>query len=155
VERAGEWEVYSATIPASGGVAMMREAAAAARRPKLWGVTVLTSFDQADLSGIGVERTLPAQVALLARLAQSAGMDGVISLVQEAAEMKRLCGQKFDVVTPGVRLGKGADDQKRTQTPADAVRAGADFFVMGRPIIEAADPLAAVRQVYESINVPA
>jgi orotidine-5'-phosphate decarboxylase len=153
VERAGEWGVYSATLHAAGGGAMMREAAAAKARPKLWGVTVLTSFDQSDLTQIGVERGVASQVDHLAKLAADSGLDGIIASVQEAAAVKKACGSKFEVVTPGIRFEKGGDDQKRTQTPADAVREGANFFVMGRPVIEAPDPAAMVRKVYRSIGL--
>jgi orotidine-5'-phosphate decarboxylase len=153
IERAAELGIYSATIHAGGGAAMMREAANVSPRPKLWGVTVLTSFDQSDLTGIGVQRPLPEQVTALAQLAQASGLDGVIASVQETAEIKKKCGAKFEVVTPGIRLQKGSDDQKRTQTPADAQREGANFFVMGRPIIEAADPVAAVQSVYDSMRL--
>ncbi|MFA5976041.1 MAG: orotidine-5'-phosphate decarboxylase [Elusimicrobiota bacterium] len=151
VERAAEWGVYSATIHASGGAAMMREAAAASPRPKLWGVTVLTSLDQKDLQALGVSGGVTEQVQRLAKLAAHAGLDGVIASVREAAGIKAACGKDFQVVTPGIRLGATADDQKRTQTPVQAVQAGADFFVMGRPILEAADPVKAVEQIYQSI----
>jgi len=151
IERAGEWGVYSATIHTAGGLEMMRQAAAARRRPKLWGVTVLTSLDQSDLKELGIQRGLEEQVQHLARNAQVAGLDGIIASVRESADVKKICGKQFQVVTPGIRLISGGDDQKRTQTPADAQAAGADFFVMGRPITEAKDPLAAVRAVYASL----
>jgi orotidine-5'-phosphate decarboxylase len=152
IERAGEWGVYSATIHTAGGMEMMRQAAAARKRPKLWGVTVLTSLDRADLKRLGVSRDVNAQVRALALQAKEAGLDGVISSVRESALIKKACGNAFEVVTPGVRLVMGGDDQKRTQTPQDAARAGANFFVMGRPIVEAKDPLEAVKQVYSAIS---
>jgi len=152
IERAAEWNVYSATIHTAGGLEMMRQAAAARKRPKLWGVTVLTSLDQKDLKELGIERGLEEQVQHLARNAQVAGLDGIIASVRESGLVKQLCGKEFQVVTPGIRLVAGGDDQKRTQTPLDAVNAGADFFVMGRPIVEAKDPLAAVREVYASLG---
>jgi orotidine-5'-phosphate decarboxylase len=154
IERASEWGIYSATIHASGGLSMMREAASAQRRPKLWGVTVLTSFDQSDLQGIGVQKPVDAQVEALAALAKEAGLDGVIASVQEAVRLKQTLGRGFQVVTPGIRFEKGGDDQKRTQTPAQAMEAGVDFFVMGRPVTAAPDPVAVIRQIYQSINVP-
>ena len=152
IERAGEWGVYSATIHASGGGTMMSEAAAAKRRPKLWAVTVLTSFDQTDLKAVGVEQPLRDQVNALAMLAKVSGLDGVIASVQETAGIKKCCGPAFTVVTPGIRLEKAADDQKRTQTPADAIGEGSDFFVIGRPVTQAADPLATVQKIYKSIE---
>jgi len=154
IERAGEWGVYSATIHTSGGEEMMRQAASVQLRPKLWGVTVLTSFDQNDLAGIGISRSVDDQVVHLAKSAKAAGLDGVISSVREAVLIKSVCGSGFEVVTPGIRLCAGGDDQKRTQTPADAIQARANFFVMGRPILEAKDPVRAVKDVYESIGIP-
>lgn len=147
IERAAAWGVYSATIHAAGGAEMIRQAAAVAKRPKLWAVTVLTSLEAADLSAMGVHRDVAAQAESLARLAQGAGADGVISSVREARRIKQACGDAFDVVTPGIRLAAGGDDQKRTDTPAAAMEAGANFFVMGRPIIEAKDPVAAAAAV--------
>jgi orotidine-5'-phosphate decarboxylase len=152
IERAGEWGVYSATIHTSGGIAMMAEAARLPKRPKLWGVTVLTSLDQSDLKRAGVSRSVKVQTQSLAKMAQKAGLDGVISSVQEAKIIKKACGSLFQVVTPGIRLASTSDDQKRVQTPHEAVQNGADFFVMGRPIIEAADPVQAVRMVYRSLG---
>jgi orotidine-5'-phosphate decarboxylase len=153
IERAAEWGVYSATIHTSGGAEMMRQAAAVSKRPILWGVTVLTSLDDADLRTIGIARPVAEQAAALAQTALRSGLDGVISSVQEAAEIKRLCGKSFHVVTPGIRAGASSDDQKRAQTPKEAREQGADFFVMGRPIVEAGDPEKAVRDVYDSIGL--
>ncbi len=147
IERAAQWGVYSATLHASGGAAMMRQAALLPKRPKLWGVTVLTSLEESDLKTIGVERSVVDQVEALAQLAKESKLDGVISSVREAAQIKKVCGTAFQVVTPGVRLAPGGDDQKRTDTPKAAFNAGADFIVMGRPIIEAKDPLKAVEEV--------
>lgn len=153
VERAGEWGVYSATIHTSGGAAMMREASAVAKRPLLWGVTILTSLDPKDLKSLGITRTLPMQARQLATLALKSGLDGVISSVREAKEIKKHCGKTFQVVTPGIRLAAGGDDQKRTETPAGAIKEGSDFFVMGRPILEAPDPVQRVRDIYHSIGI--
>ncbi len=152
VERITEWGVYSATIHSSGGAAMLREAAAAKPRPRLWGVTILTSLDQNDLKAIGINADVKGQVMQLAQLVRQSGLDGVIASVQEAAMIKQACGKDFQVVTPGIRLAAGGDDQKRTQTPVEAIREGADFFVMGRPIIESKDPLQAVETIYQSLG---
>lgn len=151
IERARDWGVFSATVHTSGGLDMMRAAASVARRPRLWGVTVLTSLDQADLARLGIGRTVQAQVLHLAGLARTAGLDGVVSSVFEAAAVRRRCGAGFQIVTPGIRLAAAGDDQKRVQTPARALQAGAHFFVMGRPILEARDPAEAVREVYASL----
>lgn len=153
IERAAEWGVYSATIHTSGGPEMLRQAAAVAKRPKLWGVTVLTSLDESDLQAIGVQRPVQQQVEQLAEMASRSGLDGVIASVREAAAIKKRCGKNFQVVTPGIRPGKSSDDQKRAQTPAEAMQQGADFFVMGRPIFEASDPEKAIQDVYKSIGL--
>jgi orotidine-5'-phosphate decarboxylase len=152
IERAGEWGVYSATIHAAGGLAMMKEAAGVAHRPKLWGVTVLTSLDKKDLARLGIKRSVKDQVKALATMAASAGLDGVISSVEEARLIKKTCGKDFQVVTPGIRLAKTSDDQKRVQTPRQAMSEGADFFVMGRPILESADPCMTVQEIYKTLG---
>ncbi len=152
IERAGEWGVYSATIHSAGGVAMMKEAANVSKRPLLWGVTVLTSLDKEDLLRLGIKRSVKAQVMAQAKMAKAAGLDGVISSVEEASLIKKACGSTFQVVTPGIRLAKATDDQKRVQTPKEAVKQGATFFVMGRPIIESADPVKTVQDVYDSLR---
>jgi orotidine-5'-phosphate decarboxylase len=152
VERAGEWGVYSATIHTAGGVEMMKEAARVSKRPLLWGVTVLTSLDQKDLSRLGVTRPLKVQVHHLAKMAHAAKLEGVISSVEEARAIKKACGREFQVVTPGIRLANASDDQKRVQTPREAVMNGADFFVMGRPVVESPDPVATVQEIYQSLR---
>ena len=154
VERAGEWGVYSATIHTAGGHEMMKQAAAAKKRPKLWGVTVLTSLDESDLRAYGVSRSVPDQVTHLAKQAESAGLDGVIASGGDVKAIKQAVGSKFTVVTPGMRLEATADDQKRALTPWDARRNGADFFVMGRPIFEAKDPVHVVKSIYDKLEVP-
>jgi len=152
IERAAAWGVYSATIHTSGGFEMMMEAARVPKRPKLWGVTVLTSLDQSDLKQLGIGRSVEIQAQHLAKIASSAGLDGVISSVREARGIKKVCGKRFEVVTPGIRLAKASDDQKRVQTPAGAVKNGADFFVMGRPVVESEDPVETVRSIYKSLG---
>lgn len=152
VARAGEWGVYSATVHTAGGVEMMKEAVRVTKRPLLWGVTVLTSLEHKDLARLGVTRTVKDQVQHLAKLAHSSKLDGVISSVEEARVIKKTCGREFQVVTPGIRLEKASDDQKRVQTPQAAVIEGADFFVMGRPVIESPDPVKTVLEIYKSIR---
>lgn len=152
VERAGEWGVYSATVHVAGGVDMMKESARVAKRPLLWGVTVLTSLVQKDLARVGITRPVTEQVLNLAKLALTSRLDGVISSVHEAKAVKKACGREFQVVTPGIRMGKAADDQKRVQTPRDAVMNGADFFVMGRPVTESPDPIKTVQEIYQSLR---
>jgi len=136
------------TLHALGGLAMMRaarEALGAKRsRPALLAVTVLTSMDESALGGVGIAR-LPSELVLgLAKLAQQAGLDGVVASGQEARAIRAQLGPKFLIVTPGVRPHSAAvDDQSRVTTPAEAIEAGADYLVVGRPITEARDPRAA------------
>lgn len=158
----GAWMV---NVHASGGLAMMEAAAkaateAAARsgqsRPLVIAVTVLTSMDENTLRAGGIERSLLDQVLVLARMAQKAGLDGVVASPQETAAIRSACGPAFAIVTPGIRgasAGTDKNDQARTMGPADAVRAGASYLVVGRPIIAAADPRAAAQNIAEEMKV--
>ncbi|HEV7822418.1 MAG TPA: orotidine-5'-phosphate decarboxylase [Burkholderiales bacterium] len=150
---AAQLGVWMLNVHALGGRAMLdaaRDAVAAARRPPLLiAVTVLTSMGAQDLHEVGIVGEPDAAALRLAKLAQASGLDGVVCSAQEAALLKRECGSDFSLVTPGIRLAGGAnDDQQRVMTPATAIRAGADYLVIGRPVTQAADPLA----VLESIN---
>jgi len=118
------------------------------RRPKILAVTVLTSLGTGDLRRVGVADGVESQVARLARLAHRAGMAGVVASPLEIGRIRRECGRGFLIVTPGVRPARGAhDDQKRVLTAGEAMRAGADYLVIGRPIREAPDPRAMVQQI--------
>ena len=164
VEAAVSTGVWMVDVHASGGVPMMQAAARAAadaaaregrRRPIVIGVTVLTSMDDATLESIGVQRTLLEQVVTLARMAQDAGLDGVVASPQETAAIRAACGSDFSIVTPGIRgasAGAAKNDQSRTMGPADAIRAGASYIVVGRPIIAAADPRAAAAAIVEELG---
>lgn len=154
---------FMLTIHASGGSAMMRAAADAARRscrvgefppPKLLGVTVLTSIEQDVLSvELGVARSLDDQVVNLAKLSASSGLDGVVASPREAQNLRGILDPSFLIVTPGIRPGgTESADQKRFATPGDAVLAGADFLVVGRPITMASDPRAACQSIIEEIS---
>lgn len=139
-------------VHASGGRAMMEAAAERlARRdvsPLLIAVTVLTSMDAAELRETGFDMEPEALVVRLARLAQSSGMDGVVSSPRELTAIRTACGSEFITVTPGVRpASASADDQKRVATPAAARTAGANYLVVGRPVTRAADPAAAVEGI--------
>ena len=152
--------VWMTNVHASGGLAMMRAAreavAAFARPPLLIGVTVLTSLSTADLAPIGFSGSAEENAERLARLAQSAGLDGVVCSAQEAPRLRAACGAAFALVTPGIRLAEGeAGDQSRVTTPVEALRRGAHYLVIGRPITQSADPratLAAIRQSIEGIT---
>ena len=141
-------------VHASGGRRMMeaaREALAPfSQRPLLVAVTVLTSMDARDLAEVGVPADPEAQVLRLALLARDSGMDGVVCSPREARLLREHCGPGFVLVTPGVRPPTAAaDDQSRIATPAEAVAAGAHYLVIGRPITQAADPVAALSSIIE------
>jgi len=118
------------------------------RRPIMLAVTVLTSLNQDDLKRVGVERKVADQVVRLALLTKEAGMDGVVASPHEVADIREACGRRFVIVTPGIRPSDvNRNDQQRVMTPQDAVRGGVDYIVVGRPIIEAKDPVAAARAI--------
>lgn len=144
--------VWMANVHCSGGAAMIAAARerleAFARRPLLTGVTVLTSQDANDLAAIGCPGTVEQRVLRLAELGRAAGLDGVVCSAHEAAMLRAATGPGFVLVTPGVRpIWALAGDQKRVATPAQALAAGADYLVIGRPITAAPDPLAAVATI--------
>jgi orotidine-5'-phosphate decarboxylase len=142
------------TIHCSGGKAMMRAAieARGPARTKIVGVTVLTSLDDNDLAAIGQTAPAAAQVKRLALLAQESGLDGVVCSPQEVAMLREVCRKDFLLIVPGIRpAGAAVGDQKRVQTPQEAIAAGADYLVIGRPITEAPDPGAAARAILAEI----
>ncbi len=144
--------VWMTNVHALGGVKMMqaaREAVAEmATPPKLIAVTVLTSLSRADLCQVGLDVEPAVQVERLARLAHEVGLDGVVCSAQEATLLRRQIGPDFLLVTPGIRpAGSEIGDQSRILTPAQAIRAGADYLVVGRPITQAADPVAALQKI--------
>ncbi len=153
--------VWMLNVHAAGGAAMLeaaREAVARTAaelgrpRPLLIAVTVLTSLADGDLEAIGLAGPATAAATRLARLAQRAGLDGVVCSAQEAASLRAACGPAFRLVTPGIRpAGSAPDDQSRIVTPEAAVAAGADYLVVGRPITQAPDPLAALAAINASI----
>ena len=137
--------VWMMNVHALGGAEMMRAAreavATATSRPLLIGVTVLTSMGEQDLGEIGIHTPPAETVERLAALVQASGLDGVVCSAQEAQVLRARFGAGFKLVTPGIRpAGATGDDQRRITTPSQAVAAGADFLVIGRPIIRAANP---------------
>jgi len=122
------------------------------KRPLLIGVTVLTSHENNDLAEIGIPSGADAQVARLARLARDNGLDGVVCSAQEAAQLRQSFGKEFCLVTPGIRPAGGAHgDQVRVVTPGMAIRYGADYLVIGRPITQASDPVAMIDSINQEI----
>lgn len=155
-EAASRLGVWMLNVHASGGRAMMEAARNAvdksAHAPLLIAVTVLTSMDQAALSEVGVGGELQDQVLRLAMLAQQSGLDGVVCSAQEAPLLRNRIGQDFCLVTPGIRPASASkDDQSRVVTPADALRQGSSYLVIGRPITQAPDPLLALQAIHREI----
>lgn len=158
VKVAADLGVWMVNVHASGGSRMMTAAREAIahydRRPLLIGVTVLTSASEVELIETGIEVTAQKQVLKLASLAKNAGLDGVVCSAQEATALKRELGQEFKLVTPGIRpRGADAQDQNRIMTPSEAVAAGSDFLVIGRPITQAADPVAACANILKELGL--
>ncbi len=146
------------TLHATGGVTMMRAARAALRGvrnpPKLLAVTLLTSLDAREMRRVGLAGSLQHRAVRLARLAQESGMDGVVTSAHEARAIRRACGEDFIILVPGVRPSATArGDQTRIATPAEAIRAGANYIVVGRPITAARDPRSAADSILREIVV--
>lgn len=145
-------------VHASGGRRMMeaalegvREGASDTKQPLVLGVTILTSLAGDDLVEIGWDDSAASSVIRLSHLAHAAGLGGVVASAQEAAAIRGMFGRDFIIVTPGIRPATAADDQARVSTPEAAIRAGADYLVVGRPIIQAPDPNAAAEAILEEI----
>jgi orotidine-5'-phosphate decarboxylase len=156
--------VQLVNVHALGGHAMLHAAAQAisagqpmgADRPRLLAVTILTSMDQKTMREVGISGPPKGRVVKLAQLSKASGVDGVVASAQEARAIRKACGRDFLIVTPGVRpkdnsTSSNGDDQARTATPAEAIRAGADFLVVGRPILAAPNPRAAAQAIVDEI----
>jgi len=153
--RLGVWMV---NVHASGGEAMLRAAreavASVTKPPLLIGVTILTSLDDASIARVGFAGSVRENVERLARLAKECGLDGVVCSAQEAPWVRSAAGTSFTLVTPGIRLATDAKgDQVRTVTPAEAVKLGADYLVIGRPITRAADPVAVLEGIRRELGL--
>ena len=160
VKASEELGVWMVNVHACGGRAMLQAARAALadgpRRPLLIGVTVLTSMSEPDLRATGVVGSLEDQVVRLAALVQQAGLDGVVCSAREARSLRARFGPRFALVTPGIRpQGAALNDQQRSVTPRAALEAGANYLVIGRPITQAADPLAALAAIQSEIAAAA
>lgn len=156
-EAASRLGVWMLNVHASGGAEMMQAAkegiTRSGQQPLLIAVTVLTSMNQSMLSQIGVTGDLQEQVLRLATLTKASGLDGVVCSAQEATLLREKLGQEFCLVTPGIRPASASlDDQSRVVTPPEALRLGASYLVIGRPITKAADPLKALHEIHQSIQ---
>ena len=146
------------TLHTGGGAGMMqaavKAASAAAKKPKLLGVTVLTSMDGDDLKSVGQDNNPAAQVMRLATLAKSSGFDGVICSPEEVKDLRAKLGADFILMVPGIRpTWASAGDQKRVMTPAEAMQAGATYMVIGRPITGADKPAEAAQRILKEIGL--
>lgn len=159
VAAAAELGVWMVNVHASGGARMMTAAKEAlqpygAEAPLLIAVTVLTSMEADDLRAIGIDLTPAEQAERLARLTRDCGLDGVVCSAQEATRLKAACGHQFQLVTPGIRPeGSATGDQRRVMTPVQAVAAGVDYLVIGRPITQSADPSATLSAIRASLRL--
>jgi len=158
VSAAASLGVWMVNVHASGGPRMLEAARNAIEKsssaPLLIGVTVLTSMDNGELRSLGVAADAPAQVERLAGLVKNAGLDGVVCSAQEVSMLKQAFGEEFLCVTPGIRPATAAvGDQKRVMTPADAIKVGSDYLVIGRPITKADNPLGALQAIQSEIEV--
>jgi orotidine-5'-phosphate decarboxylase len=161
-EEATKLDVTMFNLHALGGFEMMKKTVEASRamakslavpRPLILAVTILTSMDENALKEVGVQGSILEEVGRLASLASKAGVDGVVASPQEIGIIREKCGEKFLIVTPGIRAPSDKkEDQKRTLTPKEAISAGANYLVIGRPIKEAKDPLEAVQKIIEDIS---
>ncbi len=158
VRAAAEMGVWMVNVHAGGGERMMTASREILEpygkdRPLLIGVTVLTSMEQSDLAGIGIDVAPQEQVLRLANLTKNAGLDGVVCSAQEASMLKTELGKEFKLVTPGIRpAGAAVGDQKRVMTPDMAIQAGSDYLVIGRPITQAEDPAKVLAEINASLS---
>ena len=158
---AGRMGVWLFNVHAAGGSEMMKAAVKGAEkgareigqaRPKIIAVTVLTSLTDSDLAQIGYAENADKLTVRLARLALDSGLDGVVASPKEAALLRKQLGENFLIVSPGIRFEPGKDDQKRVSGPAEAIKAGADYLVVGRPIRDAEDPAQAAQLIRKEIE---
>jgi orotidine-5'-phosphate decarboxylase len=161
-EEATKHQVTMFNLHALGGFEMMKKTVEASRavaknlaipKPIILAVTLLTSMDEGTLKEVGLKGPILEAVGRLALLAKEAGVDGVVASPQEIGIIREKCGKDFLIVTPGIRApGDKKDDQKRTLSPKEAITAGADYLVIGRPIREAPDPIEVVQRIIEDIS---
>lgn len=161
-EEATKLNVSMFNLHALGGFEMMKKTVEASRavakrlgipKPLILAVTILTSMDEESLKEVGIQGPLIEEVARLAQLSMKAGLDGVVASPQEIEIIRERCGENFIIVTPGIRLQtEKKDDQRRTLSPKEAISAGANYLVIGRPIREAKNPVDVVKKIIEDIS---
>ncbi len=156
IENANKLGIYSISMHILGGPTMLKAGINAAKKLKIWGVTILTSIDLIEFHRIGFRYSLEKQVQHLAKLANETELDGVIASPRELYYLRNTLGEKIKIITPSIRMGSTQkdpfDDQKRFLTPKEAKEKGADFIVVGRPITQAKDPLKAAREILKEIE---
>lgn len=148
--------VWMVNVHASGGKQMLlaaREAVdSSSNKPILIAVTILTSYDNYSFQELGFKNNLLDQIAYLATLSENSGMDGIVCSANDIPSIKPLVKEKFQFITPGVRLANSNDDQKRVTTPEDAITQGSNYLVIGRPITSSEDPAALIEKINQKIN---
>ena len=148
--------VWMVNVHASGGKQMLlaaREAVdSSSNKPILIAVTILTSYDNSSYQELGFKNNLLDQIAYLATLSENSGMDGIVCSANDIPSIKPLVKEKFQFITPGVRLASSNDDQKRVTTPEDAITQGSNYLVIGRPITSSEDPAALIEKINQKIN---
>jgi orotidine-5'-phosphate decarboxylase len=158
VTSAAQHNVGLLTVHACGGRAMLKAAAEAAAKfgdkaPKLLAITTLTSLDQSDLEDLGIHRSVAEHTAAMGKLAIDCGIDGLVCSALEVGEFRRTLGSKPILVTPGIRpSGASVGDQKRVATPSSAIKDGASYLVIGRPIVQAENPFEAATAILKEVN---
>jgi orotidine-5'-phosphate decarboxylase len=150
VKIAGEKNVFAVSVHISGGKEMLEKCVCLKNRPLLWGITVLTSLDENNLKEIGIFRKIDEQVFTLTKIAKDVGLNGVVCSPREIEIVKKIGG--LQIIVPGIRLTEETDDQKRTLSPKKAKEKGANYIVVGRPIIQAKDPLSIVETMLNEIE---
>ena len=148
--------IWMVNVHASGGKQMLlaaREAVdSSSNKPILIAVTILTSYDNSSYQELGFKNNLLDQIAYLTTLSENSGMDGIVCSANDIPSIKPLVKEKFQFVTPGIRLANSNDDQKRVTTPEDAITQGSNYLVIGRPITSSEDPAALIEKINQKIN---
>jgi len=148
--------VWMVNVHASGGKQMMlaaREAVeCSSHKPLLIAVTILTSFDNSSYQELGFKNDLQEQIAYLATMSEKSGMDGIVCSANDICFIKPLVNEKFQFITPGIRVQKSSDDQKRVTTPENAISNGSNYLVIGRPVTLSDDPASMIEKINQSIN---